>query len=67
MKTPPPFRIFSAIFIVMAFYFAMYPNKFEALKVRLINCDSLDIIWFIFGLFSGLLTVYLSNKLERQD
>ncbi|MEA5405272.1 hypothetical protein VB776_20210 [Arcicella sp. DC2W] len=64
MKTQHSTRIFSALSFVLAFYLAKYPNGFETIKIWLKNYDTLDILWYVFGVFSGILTVYLSNKFE---
>ncbi len=66
MKTPHLTRIFSALFFVMAFYLAKCPSDFETVTIWLKNHDSLDVFWFVIGMFSGILTVYLSNKSEVQ-
>lgn len=66
MKPQHTTRIFSALFFVLVFYLAKYPNGFETIKIWLKNHDSLDVFWFLVGMFSGILTVYLSNKSEAK-
>lgn len=66
MKTPPPYRIFSTLFLVLAFYFLMYPSRFLEIKLWMKQCSVTDILWFIVGLLAGILTVFLSNRFEQE-